>query len=72
MHMAAENIMAIEQATLALLSELHTSGGDLGASADFAKRGIESGATYSWVGPGLITESQKAVDQIVEAITLGR
>ncbi|AIS17481.1 hypothetical protein LT40_08735 [Pseudomonas rhizosphaerae] len=65
-----ENVTAIEQATVALLTELHMSGGDLVLSADFAKRGIKSGAAYSWVGPELVAGSQDAVDRIVEAITL--
>lgn len=65
-----ENVTAIEQATVALLTELHMSGGDLALSADFAKRGIKSGAAYSWVGPELVAGSQDAVDRIVEAITL--
>ncbi|MDY1046625.1 hypothetical protein SOM55_07415 [Pseudomonas coleopterorum] len=65
-----ENVIAIEQATVALLTELHVSGGDLVQSADFAKRGIKSGAAYSWVGPELVAGSQDAVDRIVQAITL--
>jgi hypothetical protein len=65
-----ENVTAIEQATLALLTELHMSGGDLGVSADFAKQGIKLGSAYRFVGPELVSESQNAVDQIVEAITL--
>lgn len=71
MSKTVENVIAIEQATLALLIELHTSEVDLVASADCAKRGIKSGAVYSWVGPELVAASQDAVDEIVEAITLG-
>ncbi len=70
MSSCVENVIAIEQATIALLAEMHISGGDLAVSADFAKQGIKSGSAYRFVGPELVSESQNAVDQIVEAITL--
>ena len=63
-----KNASAIEQAAVALLAELHKKGVDVASVAEDAKHGIISSATYKWVSADLVTESQDAVDQILQAV----
>ena len=60
--------IAVEQAAVALLSEIAATGFDVQSLADKAKAGIRGNEIYTWVGPDNKDGAVDAVDYLIGAI----